>query len=298
MTNEDGTVAIVVNGEIYNHAELRARSRGARATASAARSDTEVVAHLYEEVGDARRPSSCAACSRFAVWDRARRGRCCSRAIASARSRCTTATAPDGFVFASELGALVADPRTPTRAVADGARRVPGAAIRARAAHDLRRASSKLPAAHMLSVRCGRRARCVRRYYAHVVRADARRHRRGGGGAARARHRRGGRARRGSCPTCRSARSCPAASIRRSSSRAWRARPARRVKTFSVGFAEGDRIDNELPYARLVAERYRTDHHELVVDPDMVRPACPASSGITASRSPTRRRSRPATCVR
>src|SRR5205807_343731 len=39
----------------------------------------------------------------------------------------------------------------------------------------------------------------------------------------------------------------------------------RPVKTFSVGFTQGGRADNELPYARLVAERWRTDHHELVV---------------------------------
>src|SRR5439155_7669369 len=38
----------------------------------------------------------------------------------------------------------------------------------------------------------------------------------------------------------------------------------------SVGFTEGAKEDNELPYARLVAERYHTDHHELVVAPDMV----------------------------
>ena len=44
----------------------------------------------------------------------------------------------------------------------------------------------------------------------------------------------------------------------------------RPVKTFSVGFSEGGRADNELPFARLVAERYRTEHHELVVEPDMV----------------------------
>ena len=41
------------------------------------------------------------------------------------------------------------------------------------------------------------------------------------------------------------------------------------VKTFSIGFSEGGRADNELPFARLVAERYRTDHHELIVAPDM-----------------------------
>lgn len=40
------------------------------------------------------------------------------------------------------------------------------------------------------------------------------------------------------------------------------------VKTFSIGFEEADY--NELPYARMVAEQYRTDHHEIVVKPDSI----------------------------
>jgi asparagine synthase (glutamine-hydrolysing) len=40
------------------------------------------------------------------------------------------------------------------------------------------------------------------------------------------------------------------------------------IKTFSIGFA--DKRYDETPYARMVAQRYATDHHELVVEPDAV----------------------------
>jgi asparagine synthase (glutamine-hydrolysing) len=45
------------------------------------------------------------------------------------------------------------------------------------------------------------------------------------------------------------------------------------IRTFSVAFAE--REANELAYARLVASRYQTDHHEIVVTPDQFFGALP-----------------------
>jgi asparagine synthase (glutamine-hydrolysing) len=42
---------------------------------------------------------------------------------------------------------------------------------------------------------------------------------------------------------------------------------SRPVKTFSVGFTS--RNFSELPYAKMVAERYDTDHHEMIVEPNM-----------------------------
>lgn len=71
LSNEDGSIWIVFNGEIYNHGELRKDliSRGHRYRTQ---SDTETIVHLYEEYG-----KNCVQYLRgmfaFAIWDRTRR---------------------------------------------------------------------------------------------------------------------------------------------------------------------------------------------------------------------------------
>ena len=107
MTNEDGSIWIVFNGEIYNYLELReellaAGHRFATAT------DTEVILHAYEEWGRdcLHRFNGMWA---FAIWDERRRELFCARDRLGVKPFYYT-TAGDSFLFASEIKALRAHP--------------------------------------------------------------------------------------------------------------------------------------------------------------------------------------------
>src|SRR3954465_1166746 len=71
MSNEDGTVWIVFNGEIYNHESIR-RTLEARGHRYRTRSDTESIVHAYEEWGDAC-VDQLRGMFAFAIWDAPKR---------------------------------------------------------------------------------------------------------------------------------------------------------------------------------------------------------------------------------
>jgi asparagine synthase (glutamine-hydrolysing) len=107
IANETGEVWITYNGEVYNHAALR-RELEAKGHRYRSATDTETVLHLYEELGP-----SCVerleGMFAFAIWDSRR------RELFLARDRLGIKPlyyhrAPGGFVFASEVRALLEHP--------------------------------------------------------------------------------------------------------------------------------------------------------------------------------------------
>src|SRR5579862_234618 len=108
--NEDRSVAVVLNGEIYNFAELRERLQ-ARGHQFRTRSDTEVIVHLYEDEGrDCVR--SLHGMFAFALWD-TRRGRLLIGRDRVGKKPLFYSHSGSKLSFASELPALLADREIP-----------------------------------------------------------------------------------------------------------------------------------------------------------------------------------------
>ncbi len=112
MFNEDGAIALVFNGEIYNFQELR-RELAAKGHHFKSRSDSEVIVHAYEEYGvDA--PGKLRGMFAFALYDRNR------KRLLLARDRLGIKPLYFTFqnkrlLFASEIKALLRDPKVERR---------------------------------------------------------------------------------------------------------------------------------------------------------------------------------------
>jgi asparagine synthase (glutamine-hydrolysing) len=263
--NEDSTVWVVQNGEIYNHRELREQltTAGHSFTTHA---DTEVLVHGYEQWGQGmlERLNGMFA---FALLDRPR------GLLLLARDRMGIkplhyAIHGRRLLFASELKALLCDPalrRGIDPAALDqylGLEYVPSPGC-------IVRGISKLPPAHSLIWSLADNTPRLRRYWAPDLAAGEREVRV-----------------RDLDEHCEELRTVLRESVRKelvsdvpigvflsggvdsSAVAAMMSQLGVEVKSFSVGFAE--RSFDEAPYARQVARHLRTEHHEMKLEPAML----------------------------
>lgn len=112
MANEDGSIQIVYNGELYNFEELRAPliEKGHKFRS---RTDTEVLVHLYEEEGD-RFVEKLNGMFAFALWD-ARKKRLLLGRDRFGQKPLFFAMAGEALVFGSEIKAVLQHPGVPRR---------------------------------------------------------------------------------------------------------------------------------------------------------------------------------------
>jgi asparagine synthase (glutamine-hydrolysing) len=263
IANEDGRIQVVQNGEIYNYRHLRDELEGRGHTFST-HSDTEVLVHLYEERGPAF-VEALRGMFAIAIWD-SRENR-----LLLARDRFGIKPlyyrVADGMVsFASELKALLRQPGF--------SREIDPQALESFLSFNsipspltIFKEGRKLPAGHIL---VAERGEVTISRFARPAPASAGEVRREGDDALAAelrdRLRDSVRAHLVSDVPVGVLLSGGIDSAALTAMAA--AESGYRVSTFSIGFEESsfDELDN----ARLVAKRYGTDHHELVLRPDAV----------------------------
>jgi asparagine synthase (glutamine-hydrolysing) len=262
IANEDGSLQIVFNGEIYNFLQLRSEleARGHRFSTNA---DTEVIVHLYEDHGPGcvERLNGMFA---FALWDEAR------RELVLARDRFGKkplyyAQVGGSILFGSELKALLAHPRCPRELDLHSLSRylaleyVP-------TPHSIFEGVRKLPGGHVLRWREGHLS--IEPYWDLMLESDAR---------ARSddEYVEEFRWRLREAVGRRLISDVPlgaflSGGIDSSSVVAMmvEALPPDAVKTFTIGF--GERSFDESEHARRVAAHLGTDHHEDVLTPQMM----------------------------
>src|SRR6185295_2464268 len=110
LANEDGTVWVIFNGEIYNFAELRSLLEAA-GHRFRTHSDTEVIVHAYEQWGE-HAVERFRGMFAFALWDEPRRRLLLVRDRLGVKPLHYSVT-PTGITFGSEIKSLLEDPDVP-----------------------------------------------------------------------------------------------------------------------------------------------------------------------------------------
>src|SRR5262245_35437731 len=261
ICNEDRSVWVVFNGEIYNYRELRQAllARGHRLQTSG---DTETIVHLYEEFGP-----DCVDHLRgmfsFAIWDTARRRLLLARDRLGIKPLYYVAL-PHGLAFASELKPLLQLPEVGRKLSWEAIRHL-ATFMATPAAQSIVDGVRKLEPGRVATIaRPGELH--VHRYWDVTFQPDERATERDLIERLRA-------------LLCESVKLHEVSDVPIgaflsggidssavvATMAGLRSEP---VKTFSIGFAETE--FNELGYARKVAEIFGTEHHELVLRPDVV----------------------------
>jgi asparagine synthase (glutamine-hydrolysing) len=261
MTNEDGSLWLVFNGEIYNFREIRRGLEGRHRFRS--RSDGEVILHLYEQKGDDA-VAELDGMFAFALWDAKRRRLLLGRDRAG-KKPLFYHDGPHLFAFASEEKALLAHPGVPHERDPEalplfltyGYVPTPGTFYRGIRA---------LPPGHLMAV-TDAGAGPPRRYWRATFRSGS-----GGSGLTDAEAEERFRSLLRSAVERRLVADVPlgaflSGGLDSSTVVALMAEAALgRVKTFTIGFAGHTEYD-ERAHARVVAERFATEHTEFVVEP-------------------------------
>ncbi len=280
MTNEDGSLLLIYNGEIYNHADYRAGLE-ARGHVYRTYCDTETILHLYEEDG-ARCVEKLRGMFAFAIWDKRARELFIARDRLGVKPLYYVHTDDGSLYFASEIKALFAAravaPELNHRALADYlANHAPSGE------ETLFRGVKRLLPGHTLVWRDDGHV-TIEQYWDVRFGADATDESDGIEGAGGARRSDADYVARWSELFRESVKLRLMADVPLGmflsggiDSSAIAAVMSGMVddpiKTFSVAFAE--REANELEYARIVARAYRTEHHEVVVSPEEFFKALP-----------------------
>lgn len=263
LTSEDGNVVVVCNGEIYNFRELRAALEKA-GHRFATHSDCEVIVHLYEERGDAFL-GELEGMFGVAVWDRRRRRLIVARDALGIKPMYYSQSAGQ-FAFASEAKALLKLPNM--RARLDPAALAQYLSVGyVCAPHSLFEGIRKLLPGEAIVVENG--ATVGHRFWHLPPQVDESLSQADWAAATRAELERAVGAQMVSDVPIGAFLS---GGIDSSAVVALMSRHTDRpVRTYSIGFrgSSGAELYNELPYARMVADAFKTEHHEIIVQPDV-----------------------------